>query len=222
MTILMDHQIQKLVEVDKAIGVSPWDPTMLNPASLDLTLGNKLKIAKYGLWDRHGTRTRISPWRTDPELFWDDFDMANPRQGSGHSVWLTYQESGVLGGQLVPGYLLRPGELVLGVTAEKITVPDSMAARVEGKSTIGRWGLFVHVTAGFVDPGWSGRITLELYNASPYLIILEPGRRISQICFMSGNTRARTPYHGKYQGDEEPSGGRPDADTLTKETVADN
>jgi dCTP deaminase len=81
------------------------------------------------------------------------------------------------------GIVIEPGEFILGSTREKITVGKRFVARIEGKSSIGRLGLLVHVTAGFVDPGFSGQITLEMYNASPWQLVIYPGQRIAQISF---------------------------------------
>jgi dCTP deaminase len=97
--------------------------------------------------------------------------------------------------------LLQPGQFVLGVTEEVIMVPSDLMARLEGKSTIGRKGLMIHVTAGFVDPGWEGRLTLEIYNLRRIPIILRPGRTICQIAFSQMIGSAAIPYNGRYQGD---------------------
>lgn len=96
-------------------------------------------------------------------------------------------------------YILGPGEFVLGTTMEAFNLPDDMTAFVEGRSSVGRLGLFVQ-NAGWVDPGFSGEITLELYNASPYSIRLDAGRRIGQLVFAMTGTPVENPYRGKYQG----------------------
>lgn len=98
------------------------------------------------------------------------------------------------------GLVLHPGEFVLGATEEKITVPNNIVARLEGKSSIGRLGLMIHVTAGFVDPGWSGRLTLEICNLRRVPIILRPGKTFCQISFQYMSSSARKPYSGRYQG----------------------
>jgi dCTP deaminase len=81
------------------------------------------------------------------------------------------------------GVILRPGEFILGCTREVITLGNMHVARIEGKSSLGRLGLLVHVTAGFIDPGFSGQVTLEIVNAAPWTIILYPGQKIAQIAF---------------------------------------
>ena len=96
-------------------------------------------------------------------------------------------------------WALRPGDCALATTAERISLPRDIAGRVEGKSTIGRRFLFVHVSAGFVDPGFQGEITLELHNASPVRQNITPGMRIGQISFLRLTTPAMHPYNGHYQ-----------------------
>lgn len=89
---------------------------------------------------------------------------------------------------------LFPGEFLLGATAETITLPDDLAAVVEGKSTLGRLGLQVHATAGFVDPGFSGQVTLEMSNVGAAPIWLTPGMLIAQFCFMPMSSPVQRPY----------------------------
>lgn len=97
-------------------------------------------------------------------------------------------------------FVLHPGEFVLGVTEEIVRIPSDLVARLEGKSSIGRIGLLIHVTAGFVDPGWDGRLTLEIYNVRRKPIILRPGKPFCQISFQRMETAAEKPYTGRYQG----------------------
>lgn len=98
------------------------------------------------------------------------------------------------------GYLIEPGQFLLGETVEELTLGDSVAAQVCGRSTIGRRGLAVHITAGWVDPGWSGRLTLELYNHGPAPIRLLPGMQIGQFVFGATLSRCQNPYSGRYKG----------------------
>ena len=91
-------------------------------------------------------------------------------------------------------YWIDPGEFLLAATVESITLPPFMAARVEGKSSLGRLGLAVHITAGFIDPGWSGPLTLELFNTAPYSIILYQGMKICQISFHPVVGEVERPY----------------------------
>lgn len=90
--------------------------------------------------------------------------------------------------------LLYPGQFVLTSTLERVEIPNYLSARVEGKSSLGRKGLMVHVTAGFIDPGFKGNITLELKNLSSSIIFLKPGMYISQICFMRLDGKVLRPY----------------------------
>lgn len=110
-------------------------------------------------------------------------------------------------------FILHPGELVLGATLEKITLPNYLAARVEGKSSLGRLGLVIHSTAGWIDPGFSGNITLEIFNCGPLPILLHPFMPIGQIAFMQMSNAAKKPYghpdrDSKYQGDIGPTESR--------------
>lgn len=98
-------------------------------------------------------------------------------------------------------YALEPGEFCLGGTAELVDIPDDLVARIEGKSSIGRLGLTVHVTAGFIDPGFRGRITLEICNLRRVPIVLRPGLAICQLGLISLDEPTARPYDGRYQGD---------------------
>ncbi len=96
-------------------------------------------------------------------------------------------------------FCLEAGEFALATTRETVSIPDHMLARVEGRSSLGRLGLAVHITAGFIDPGFSGQITLELYNHQINPLVLRPGMRICQIVFAELRQPTRNPYCGKYQ-----------------------
>jgi dCTP deaminase len=99
-------------------------------------------------------------------------------------------------------FVLHPGEFVLGVTEEVVQMPLDLVARIEGKSSLGRLGLIVHATAGFIDPGFTGRITLEMTNLLRMPIVLRPGKLIAQLSFhMVAGGGAEVPYQGRYQGD---------------------
>jgi len=110
--------------------------------------------------------------------------------------------------EVVDDYLvLAPHSFILATTQEYVKLPDNLTAFVEGRSSIGRMGLFIQ-NAGWVDPGFEGRITLELYNANSLPIRLEAGRRICQLVFCSMDQRALSPYKGKYQGQNRSTGSR--------------
>jgi len=110
-------------------------------------------------------------------------------------------------------FILHPGEFVLGSTYEFVTLPDNIAARLEGKSSLGRLGLLTHSTAGFVDPGFNGHVTLELANVSNLPIKLWPGMKVGQLCFFQLSSPSETPYgsakyNSRYQGQRGPTASR--------------
>ena len=110
-------------------------------------------------------------------------------------------------------FVLHPGEFVLGATYELVTLPDDVAARLEGKSSLGRLGLLTHSTAGFIDPGFSGHVTLELSNVATLPITLYPGMKIGQLCFFQLSSPAEHPYgsqvnKSRYQGQRGPTASR--------------
>ena len=110
-------------------------------------------------------------------------------------------------------FILHPGEFVLGSTYEFVTLPDNIAARLEGKSSLGRLGLVTHSTAGFVDPGFNGHVTLELSNMATLPIKLWPGMKIGQLCFFQLSSPSETPYGSekylnRYQGQRGPTASR--------------
>jgi dCTP deaminase len=110
-------------------------------------------------------------------------------------------------------FILHPGEFVLGSTLERVAIPDDMVARLEGKSSLGRLGLLIHSTAGYVDPGWDGFLTLELSNVANLPITIYPGMKIGQISFFRLSTPAERPYgstetRSKYQGQRGPTASR--------------
>ena len=110
-------------------------------------------------------------------------------------------------------FILHPGEFVLGSTLERVALPDDLVARLEGKSSLGRLGLLIHSTAGFVDAGWDGHLTLELSNVANLPIVLTPGMPIGQISFMRMTTPVERPYGSpglgsRYQGQVDPTPSR--------------
>jgi dCTP deaminase len=110
-------------------------------------------------------------------------------------------------------FILHPGEFVLGSTLERVKLPDDLVARLEGKSSLGRLGLLIHSTAGFIDPGWDGHVTLELSNVANLPVTIYPGMKIGQISFVQLTEPAETPYGtgeigSKYQGQRGPTPSR--------------
>jgi len=97
-------------------------------------------------------------------------------------------------------FLMHPGEFALGRTIEMVNMPDNLVGRIEGKSSVGRLGLMIHITAGYIDPGFSGTVTLELFCVHPLPVMLWPMDLIAQISFHEMRSPARKPYRGRYQG----------------------
>ncbi|NLG21853.1 MAG: dCTP deaminase [Actinomycetales bacterium] len=165
------------------VRLDPWDPTMVQPSSVDVRLDRYFR-----LFDNHKYPV-IDPSQDQPELT--------------RLVEVEGEEP----------FVLHPGEFVLGSTYEEITLPDDVAARVEGKSSLGRLGLLTHATAGFVDPGFTGHVTLELSNVATLPIVLHPGMKIGQLCFFQLSSPAEHPYGSSakgshYQGQRGPTASR--------------
>ena len=171
-------------EIDtERVRLEPYDPGMIQPSSIDVRLDKFFR-----LFDNHKYPV-IDPSLDQPELT--------------RLVEVSSDD----------GFVLHPGEFVLGSTLETVTLPDDQAARVEGKSSLGRLGLMTHATAGFVDPGFSGHVTLELSNVATLPIILWPGMKIGQLCFFRLSSPAENPYgsakYGShYQGQRGPTASR--------------
>ncbi len=161
--VLSDGTIRRLVDAGR-IAIEPWDPAMVQPASVDLRLGASFRVF-------HNHRARAIDLR-DP-----------PRNLTEH----------VVVGDVV-AFVVHPGEFVLARTLEWVRLPDDVVARIEGKSSIGRLGLIVHATAGFVDPGFEGTLTLEVTNLTRIPIELWPGLPIAQLSFMALDRPAERPY----------------------------
>jgi dCTP deaminase len=172
------------VELDAGrIGLEPLDPAMIQPSSIDVRLDRLFR-----LFDNH-KYAYIDPAEDQPELT--------------HLIETKPDEP----------FILHPGEFVLGATYEQVTLPDDVAARLEGKSSLGRLGLLTHSTAGFIDPGFSGHVTLELSNVATLPIKLWPGMKIGQLCFFQLSSPAETPYGSsaygsRYQGQRGPTASR--------------
>jgi dCTP deaminase len=162
-SVLSDATIIELVQQDR-IRIDPWDPSLVQPASVDLRLGDSFRV-----FHNH----RVS-----------SIDLREPPSGLTEEVVLAEHES----------FVIHPGEFCLGRTLEWVELPDDIVARIEGKSSIGRLGLIVHATAGFCDPGWQGTLTLELNNLTRVPIKLYPGLPIAQLSFMGLDRPAAHPY----------------------------
>ena len=146
------------------IGLEPLEMGLLQPSSIDVRLDRFFR-----LFDNH-KYAFIDPAEQQDELTrLIEVDPAEP-------------------------FILHPGEFVLGSTYEFVTLPDDVAARLEGKSSLGRLGLLTHSTAGFVDPGFKGHVTLELSNVATLPIKLWPGMKIGQLCFFKLTSPSEHPY----------------------------
>jgi dCTP deaminase len=158
-----DGTLRRLVE-DGRLVVDPWDPAQVQPASIDLRLGDSFRV-----FSNH----RVTA-----------IDL--------REVPANLTEEVVIEGD--DAFVIHPGEFCLGRTLERIELPNDLVARVEGKSSLGRLGLIVHATAGFVDPGWKGTLTLELNNLTRVPIKLYPGLPIAQLSVMALDRPAERPY----------------------------
>ncbi|QIX25343.1 dCTP deaminase [Nocardioides sp. JQ2195] len=173
-----------LAEIDaKRIAVEPYDPAMVQPSSIDFRLDRFFRVFENHRYPH-----------IDPAA--DQSDLTREIEAEGEDP-----------------FILHPGEFVLGSTYEVVTLPDDIAARVEGKSSLGRLGLLTHATAGFVDPGFSGHVTLELANVATLPIKLYPGMKIGQLCFFRLTSPALHPYGSekygsRYQGQRGPTPSR--------------
>nr|WP_197980855.1 MULTISPECIES: dCTP deaminase [unclassified Frigoribacterium] len=165
------------------IGLDPYDSSLIQPSSIDVRLDRLFR-----LFDNH-KYPFIDPAAEQPELT--------------RLVETPADEP----------FILHPGEFVLGSTYERVTLPDDVAARLEGKSSLGRLGLLTHSTAGFIDPGFTGHVTLELSNVATLPIKLWPGMKIGQLCFFRLSSPADHPYGSgeygsRYQGQRGPTASR--------------
>jgi dCTP deaminase len=163
--------------------LDPWDPAMLQPSSVDVRLDKYFR-----LFDNH-KYPYIDPAEDQPDLT----RLVEVAKGE--------------------PLILHPGEFVLGSTLERVALPDDLVARLEGKSSLGRLGLLIHSTAGFIDPGFDGHVTLELSNVANLPITIYHGMKIGQISFMRMTEPASAPYGSselgsKYQGQRGPTPSR--------------
>lgn len=166
MAILSDKTIKEYLEEGKIVIDPLKDEQQIQPSSVDMRLGDEFKVFKV-----------IRKPYIDPK---DEEDIAE------------YMESST-----VPegeAFIIHPNEFALATTQEYVKVPDDLVARVEGRSSMGRLGVTMHVTAGYVDPGFEGRITLEISNIGAMPVALYPGQRVCQLVFETMTTPAKLPY----------------------------
>lgn len=191
--ILSDRDLAQRIKSGD-IGIDPLDDPdlQIQPASIDLRLGKRFVV--YQL----------------PHV--PCIDSRDPRSVDGYTQEIVIEEG--------EGFVLHPGEFALGSTYERIRVPADLVARVEGRSSIGRIAVVVHATAGFIDPGFEGEITLELANLGRCGVKLYPGMRISQVVFHTMTSPAERPYGpargSKYHGQTGPVASRLAVDPKMK------
>jgi dCTP deaminase len=160
--------------------LEPFDEAMVQPSSVDVRMDKYFRV-----FENH-RYPHIDPAEEQPELT----RLVEPQHGE--------------------PFILHPGEFVLASTYEVVTLPDDVAGRLEGKSSLGRLGLLTHSTAGFIDPGFSGHVTLELSNVATLPIKLWPGMKIGQLCLFRLSSPAEHPYGSsqygsRYQGQRGPT-----------------
>jgi dCTP deaminase len=152
------------------LGLDPFDEAMIQPSSIDVRLDRYFRVFANHRY------THIDPAEQQDDLT----EMVEPKGDE--------------------PFILHPGEFVLGSTLEVISLGDSLASRLEGKSSLGRLGLLTHSTAGFIDPGFSGHVTLELSNVANLPIKLYPGMKIGQICVIQLSSPSEHPYGSSVYG----------------------
>jgi dCTP deaminase len=178
--ILSDRDIRAAIESGRVVIEGAPGPLHIHASSMDMHLSNIFKIYEHS-----------------------KFAVLDPKKAETfrNNMRTVVVEAG-------EPFIVQPGEFVLGVTRERIRVPDDLVVRVEGRSSLGRLGIIVHSTAGFVDPGFRGTLTLEISNLNRLPIALYPGMRICQVAFLKMSSPAETPYNkkigSKYMEQREP------------------
>ncbi len=168
---------------DGSIGIDPYDESLLQPSSVDVRVDRYFRV-----------------FRNNRYPF---IDVKQPQEELTELVEIDPETP----------FILHPGEFVLGSTLERVRLPDDLVARLEGKSSLGRLGLLIHSTAGFIDPGWDGHVTLELSNVANLPITIYVGMKIGQLSFMELTEASERPYGSgglgsKYQGQKGPTASR--------------
>jgi dCTP deaminase len=181
--LLSDRDLSKELEAGRLV-LDPYDPALLQPSSIDVRLDRYFRVFDNSKY------THI-----DPSIQQDELTSLVEKKNDDEP------------------FVLHPGEFVLGSTFEMVSLPDDLAGRLEGKSSLGRLGLLTHSTAGFIDPGFTGHITLELSNVANLPITLWPGMKIGQLCLFRLSSAAEHPYGSaqagsRYQGQRGPTPSR--------------
>ncbi len=181
--VLSDRTIRRLLDEGR-IGIDPYDDDLIQPSSLDVRVDRYFRVFRNSRY----------PF----------IDVKEPMEDLTELLEISDEDQ---------PFILHPGEFVLGSTLERITLPDDLVARLEGKSSLGRLGLLIHSTAGFIDPGWDGHVTLELSNVANLPITIYTGMKIGQLSFVQMTEAAQSPYGSsvlgsKYQGQTGPTPSR--------------
>jgi dCTP deaminase len=168
--VLLSDRDLRKALADGRLGLDPFDEAMVQPSSIDVRLDRYFRVFANHRY------THIDPAAQQDDLT----ELVEPKGDE--------------------PFILHPGEFVLGSTLEVITLGDDLASRLEGKSSLGRLGLLTHSTAGFIDPGFSGHVTLELSNVANLPIKLYPGMKIGQICVLQLSSPSEHPYGSSVYG----------------------
>lgn len=207
MAVLSDRDIRRRLRVSKPgvfvthegyprdLGISPCEDHQIQPASIDLTLADEWRV-----YPRAEVRTPIFERYELPSFRPNPIDMDHAKDVETTKI-------------IAAEYSLQPHELILCSTMEYVDIPHDIQAQVHGKSSLGRLGLLVHITAGFIDPGFKGKITLEMYNLNNRPLILRAGKPICQLGMTRLSCAAEFPYghpklNSKYQDQREVTGSR--------------
>jgi dCTP deaminase len=199
--ILSDEEIRMAVESGE-IGIDPMPDfdKQLQPSSLDLTLGSTFSVFKSPtakVKDIEEVMDGSIKKRMQPHFI-------DTRETDVGSLMKVHED--------FPYVNIKPGSFVLAHTVERVKIPANLVGVVDGRSSFGRLGVMIHVTAGYIDPGFEGQITLELKNVGPAVVRLHVGERVCQIRFHRMSKPALKPYAGKYQGDKGAVASRIDRD----------
>jgi dCTP deaminase len=181
--VVLSDRTIKRLLEEGRIEIEPYDEALLQPSSVDVRVDRYFRVF-------HNARYPFIDVREPQEELTELVEIGDDRP-----------------------FILHPGELVLGSTLERIRLPDDLVARLEGKSSLGRLGLLIHSTAGFIDPGWDGHVTLELMNGANLPITIYYGMKIGQISYLQMTEPAERPYGAdelgsKYQGQAGPTPSR--------------
>jgi dCTP deaminase len=183
--ILSDRTIREEIKAGRVV-IDPFDDDMVQPSSVDVRLDRYFRVFLNHTMPVIDLKKNLEELTRLVEIDAEDPDRT---------------------------FILHPGEFVLGSTLERVALPHDTVGRIDGKSSLGRLGLLIHSTAGFIDPGFDGHITLELSNVASLPITLYPGMKIGQISFLRMTTAADVPYGAKqlgskYQGQRGPTPSR--------------